>query len=74
MYLLEQLLQRKVELELLFKYKKMEDKKTKQELLEYAQKLADKFADLKITVLAMLDEIDKIEIEYNKTKELIKKS
>jgi regulator of replication initiation timing len=52
----------------------MEEKKiSKQELLEQIKKLADKHADLKNTIISMLDEMDKIELEYNKIREEIKK-
>jgi len=52
----------------------MENKKTKSELLEYVKELADKHAELKSVVVGMLDEMDKIEVEYNKTIEEIKKN
>ena len=52
----------------------MEDKKTKQQLFEHAQKLMEKLLDLKLTITEMLDEMDKIQIEYNNTVEEIKKS
>jgi uncharacterized coiled-coil DUF342 family protein len=53
----------------------MEDnKKTKQDLLEEAKKLAEKHAELKAVVINMLDEMDKIESEYNKIIEEIKKN
>lgn len=51
----------------------MENKIDKKELLEQAGKLADKYADLKATISAMCDDLDKIEIEYTKIIELIKK-
>lgn len=50
-----------------------ENKKNKQVLLEYVKELADKHAELKSVVINMLDEMDKIEIEYNRTIEEIKK-
>jgi len=49
------------------------NKKTKQELLEDAQKLTEKHAELKSVIMNMLDEMDKIELEYNKIIEEIKK-
>jgi molecular chaperone GrpE (heat shock protein) len=53
----------------------MEDnKKTKQDLLEETKKLAEKHAELKSVVIKMLDEMDNVELEYNKTIEEIKKS
>lgn len=52
----------------------MEEKKNKTELLELAKKLADKHAELKSIVTGMLDEMDKVELEYNKVIEEIKKS
>jgi Asp-tRNA(Asn)/Glu-tRNA(Gln) amidotransferase A subunit family amidase len=51
-----------------------ENKLNKQELLELAKKLADKHAELKEVVINMLDEMDKIELEYNKIVEEIKKN
>ncbi len=51
-----------------------DDKKNKQELLEEAKKLAEKHAELKSAVINMLDEMDKIELEYNKIIEEIKKN
>ena len=52
----------------------MENKKNKTELLEIAKDLADKHNELKSVVISMLDEMDKIELEYNKTIEEIKKN
>jgi len=52
----------------------MENKKSKQELLECAQKLADKHAELKLVIEDMLKEMDAIEMEYIKVLEEIKKS
>jgi len=51
-----------------------ENKKNKKDLLEYAQKMAEKHAELKSIVISMLDEMDKIELEYLKTIEEIKKN
>jgi len=51
-----------------------ENKKNKQELLEYVKQLAEKHTELKSVVMRMLDEMDKVELEYNKTIEEIKKS
>ena len=52
----------------------MEEKRNKTELLEIAKKLADKHAELKSVVIGMLDEMDRVELEYNKVIEEIKKS
>lgn len=49
-------------------------KKSKQELLEETKILATKHAELKSVVLDLLEEMDKIEIEYNKKIEEIKKN
>jgi hypothetical protein len=49
------------------------EKKNKQELLECAKKLAEKHAELKSVVINILDEMDKLELEYIKTIEEIKK-
>lgn len=51
-----------------------ENKKNKQELLEETKKLAEKHAELKSVVIKILDEMDKIELEYNKIIEEIKKN
>ena len=45
---------------------------TKQELLERVKVLADKFADLKQTILAMVQELDVVEKEYYDTIKKIK--
>ena len=47
--------------------------KTKNELLELAGKLAEKHAELKSIVMNMVDEMDKIELKYNKIIDEIKK-
>jgi len=51
----------------------MEEKKTKQELLEELKVLADKHSQLKQAVEDMLDEMDKIELRYIEITEEIKK-
>ena len=51
-----------------------ENKKTKQELLEQSQKLAEKHTEIKSVIIGMLDEMDKIEVEYNEIIEQIKKN
>ena len=52
----------------------MEEEKTKQELLIEAQQLAEKHQELKKTILKMLDDLDKIEIEYNRIVDKIKEN
>jgi hypothetical protein len=52
----------------------MENKKSQKELIDYAAQLADKHAELKAVVTKILDEMDKIELEYLKVKEEIKNS
>jgi|LFRM01.2.fsa_nt_gb hypothetical protein len=49
-------------------------KKNKQELLEETKALAIKYDELKSVVLGLLEEMDKIEIEYNKKIQEIKKN
>lgn len=44
----------------------------KNEMLEIAGKLAEKHAELKSVVMNILDEMDKIELEYKKIIEEIK--
>lgn len=48
------------------------EEKRKKELLEEAGNLADKHAELKSVVIKILDEMDAIELKYNKIKEEIK--
>lgn len=49
----------------------MEEKSNK-ELMDEAGMLAERHAELKVVVLRILDEMDAIEVQYNKIKEEIK--
>ena len=51
-----------------------EKKKTKQELLDYIRELADKHEELKIVIKDMVNELDRIELEYIKAMDEIKKN
>ncbi len=51
-----------------------ENKKSSQELMDICKSLAEKHAELKQTVLDMLDEMDKIELEYIRIIKEIKKN
>ena len=48
------------------------ENKTKQELLDEAGKLADRHNELKSFVIDLLNEMDRIQIEYIKIKEQLK--
>jgi dihydrodipicolinate synthase/N-acetylneuraminate lyase len=52
----------------------MENKKSQQELIEDAKKLAEQHAELKLIVYNILDDMDIIELKYRKIVEEIKKN
>ena len=54
-------------------YNMEDDKMTKQEKLDKIKKLADKHLEMKKVITKMLDELDLIQLEYNRLVKEVKK-